>query len=97
MEIIRNAFVNCKVKLSLTRGEKCLLSPGENIEDRVGNVENAETVATFKTTNAKLYVPAVTLLTKNNVKLSKQLNDGFKRSVYWNKYKTIPNKQKKIS
>ena len=32
------------------------------------------------------------LLAEDNVKLLKQLNDGFKRRVYWNKYKTeIPN------
>ena len=32
------------------------------------------------------------LLTEDRVKLSKQLSEGFKRSVYWNKYKTFPNK-----
>ena len=34
----------------------------------------------------KLYVPIVTLSTKDNVNLTKQLNEGFKRSVYWNEY-----------
>ena len=29
----------------------------------------------------------VTLSTKDNVNLTKQLNEGFKRSVYWNEYK----------
>ena len=43
---------------------------------------------TFKTTNTKLYIPIVTLSTKDNVKLAKQLNEGFKRPVYWNKCKT---------
>ena len=33
-----------------------------------------------------MYVPVVTLLTKDNVNLTKQLNKGFKRSVYWNEY-----------
>ena len=28
------------------------------------------------------------LLTKDNVNLTKQLNEGFKRSVYWNEYKS---------
>ena len=42
--------------------------------------------------DAKLYVPIVTLSTKDNVNLTKQLNDGFKRSVYWNNYQTIPAK-----
>ena len=35
-----------------------------------------------------LYVPVVTLSTKDNVDLTKQLNEGFKRSVYWNEYKS---------
>ena len=30
----------------------------------------------------------VTLSTKDNVNLTKQLNEGFKRSVYWNEYKS---------
>ena len=47
--------------------------------------------ATFKITDAKLYVPAVTLSTEDNAKLSKQLSKGFKRPVYWNKYKVIDN------
>ena len=42
----------------------------------------------FTITNAKLYVPIVTLLTDDNVKLTKQLSERFKRSVYWNQYKT---------
>ena len=42
--------------------------------------------------DAKLHVPIVTLSTKDNVNLTKQLNDGFKRSVHWNNYQTIPAK-----
>ena len=43
---------------------------------------------TFKITSTKLYVPIVTLSTKDNVNLTKQLNKGFKRSVYRNEYKS---------
>ena len=43
-------------------------------------------------TFTKSYVPVVTLSTKGNAKLSKLLTEGFKRPVYWNKYKIIPNK-----
>ena len=46
----------------------------------------------FKMTDAKLHIPIVTLSTKDNVNLTKQLSDGFKRSVYWNNYQTIPAK-----
>ena len=41
-------------------------------------------------TNTKLYVPVVTLSTKDNNNLTKQLNDGFKRSIYWNQYLSKP-------
>ena len=34
----------------------------------------------------------VTLSTEDNAKLSKLLSEGFKRSVFWNECKIIPNK-----
>ena len=42
----------------------------------------------FKMTNTKLYVQIVTLSSKDNVKLVKLLQEGFKRPVYWNEYQT---------
>ena len=45
-------------------------------------------VTSFQTTSIKFYVPIVTLPAKVNVNLTKQLNEGFKRSVYWNEYKS---------
>ena len=52
------------------------------------NANNRET--TFKIASKKLCVPSVcvTLSAKDNVNLTKQLNEGFKRSVYWNEYKS---------
>ena len=70
-------LIKCKVELSLRWYEICILS---NV---AGN-------STFKITDAKLYVPIVTLSTEDNAKLSKSLTEGFKRSVYWNEYKVIP-------
>ena len=52
--------------------------------------------ATFKITDAKLYVPIVTLSIEDNSKLTKLLNEGFKRPVYWNEYKVTPNKTVEI-
>ena len=43
-------------------------------------------------TDAKLNVRVVTLSTEDNAKLSKLLTEGFKRPVYWSKYKIVPNK-----
>ena len=48
--------------------------------------------AKFGITDAKLHVPIVTLSTKDSVNLTNQLGEGFKRSVYWNIYKTKPAK-----
>ena len=50
------------------------------------NVNYADT--TFKITNTKLYVPIVTLSSKDNAKLVKLLESGFNRPVYWNEYQT---------
>ena len=48
--------------------------------------------ATFKITDAKRYVPIVTLSAEDNAKLSKLLSKGFKKPIYWNKYKVTDNK-----
>ena len=69
-------LINHEVKLALWWIENCVSSGGENISND-GAVENAGTTATFKTTDAKRYVPVVTLSTENNVKLAKQLNERF--------------------
>ena len=46
----------------------------------------ADQGATFYITDAKLYVPVVTLSTQDNAKLPEQLKSGFKRTINWNKY-----------
>ena len=55
-------------------------------------LSNLGRASTFTITDAKRYIPIVTLSTEDNEKLSKLLSEGFKRPVYWNKYKIIPNK-----
>ena len=47
-------------------------------------------VVSFMITDTKLYVPIVTLSTKDNTNLTKQLNEGFKRTIYWNQYVSKP-------
>ena len=68
-------LINCKIYLELNWNKNCVLSStaGER---------------TFKITTTRLHVPIVPLSTKDNVKLTKKLNEGFKRPVYWNEYKT---------
>ena len=72
-------LINCKVYLELNWIEECILSSARN-------------TAQFEITDAKLYVPIVTLSTKDIAILTKQLNGGFKRSFYWNSYETRPAK-----
>ena len=72
-------LINCKVELSLIWDPNFVLC-------------NSAGASSFNTTVAKLYVPIVTLSTKDNAKLSKQLSKGFKRPAYWNAYKVIAEK-----
>ena len=44
--------------------------------------------ATFSTTDIKLHVLVITLLTQDNKKLLKQLKSGFEKSINWNKYQS---------
>ena len=75
-------LINCKIHLELNWNNNCVMYSNN---DNAGG-DNKET--TFKITSTKLYVPVVTLSIKDNVNLTKQLNEGFKRSVYWNEYKS---------
>ena len=74
-------LINCKIELSLNWIENSVLTTAADANS-----------ATFKITDAKLYVRVVTLSKENNAKLSKLLSEGFERPVCWNKYKIIPNK-----
>ena len=58
-------LINCKIYLELNWIEDCILS-------------SAGDSAKFKIIDAKLHVPIVTLFTKDNVNLTKQLSYGFK-------------------
>ena len=78
-------LINCKVELSLNCIENCILNLNPNA---VNNINEA----TFTITDVKLYVPIVTLSSEDNANLSKLLSEGFKRPIYWNGYKVIPNK-----
>ena len=73
-------LINCKVELSLKWIEKFALTTAADANK-----------ATFEITDAKVYVPVVTLSIEDNAKLSNLLGKGFKRSIDWNKYKVIDN------
>ena len=58
-------LINCKFHLEQSWIKDCVMS---TIAD-----------TTFKIKSTKLYLPIVTLSTKDNVNLTNQLNEGFKR------------------
>ena len=72
-------LINCKIYLELNWIEYFILS-------------SAGGSAKFKINDAKLHVHILTLSTKDNVNLAKQLSNGFKSSVYLNNYQTVPAK-----
>ena len=78
-------LINCKIHLELNWNNNCVMYSADTYAGG-DNANNRET--TFKITSAMLYVPIVTLSTKDNKNLTKQLNEGFKRLVYWNNYKS---------
>ena len=79
-------LINCRLELSLRSIENCVSTTAA-----IGALS-----ATLKITDAKLNVPAVTLSAEDNAILAKQLDEGFKKPVYWNKYKVIDNKRVEI-
>ena len=74
-------LVNCKIDLELTWHKDCMISSADAA---------ANQVASFIITDSKLYVPIVTLSAKDNNNLTKKLNEGFKRTIYWNQYVSKP-------
>ena len=68
-------LINCEVNLILTWSKDCVIT-------------NSIGEGTFAITETKLYVPVVTLSTKDNGKLLQQLKSGFKKTISWNKYES---------
>ena len=75
-------FIICKVELKPKWTKDCVLAAADVDNANANNDDNI--IFTIKDT--KLYVPAVTLSSKDNQKLSKLPSKGFVRSIYWNEY-----------
>ena len=69
-------LINCEISLQLKWSRKFVIVAG------TANNQNSS----FQINDTKLYVPVVTLSTQENIKLLKQLESGFKRTINWNKY-----------
>ena len=68
-------LINCEVNLILTWSKDCVIT-------------NSTGEGKFAITETKLYVPVVTLSTKDNEKLLQQLKSGFKKRISRNKYES---------
>ena len=97
-------LVNCEINFILTWSEKCVLTSEVGRDKIIGTSSdenpqfseiNNPTNATFKITDTKLYVPVVTLSTKDDNNFLEQLKSGFKRTIKWNTYRSeMTNKTK---
>ena len=77
-------LINTKLYIQLNYTKNSVISHG--FADPCAN-ENANS-STFKITKTELSVPVVTLNTEDNNKLNQLLDTEFKRTVYWNEYKS---------
>ena len=80
---IEMSLINCEISVMLNWYDECILVAGTA----------ANQLPTFTTIDTKLYLPVVTLSPQDNVKLLKQLESGFKRTMNRNKYQSIKTDQ----
>ena len=78
--LLEMPLINCKIHIELNWTKNCVMY-GSSVYDAADNNNNK---TAFKITNTKLFVSIAILSTKDSVKLTKQLNEGFKRPVYKN-------------
>ena len=64
-------LINCEINLILTWSAKCFI-----IDNPIVGQEPL-----FGITDAKLYIPVITLSTQDNAKPLEQLKSGFKRTI----------------
>ena len=101
-------LINCEVSLTLPWSENCVLTDITTHAARNANPNadppvkareriDAPTNATFQMTDTNLYVPLVTLSTKDDKNFLEQLKSGFKRIIKWNKYRLEMTNQTKAN
>ena len=86
-------LINCEIELDLKWTKNCVTSEKSRTFRAVPNTDPAEyqvvtatTGATFQINNARL--PVVTLSINDNIKFLENIKQGFKRTIYWNKYRS---------
>ena len=77
-------LINCEINLILKWSKNCTLTSKKTRKANIGMAVvriNNPTDSTFKIADTKLYVPVVTLSTKNDKTLLEHLRTVFKRTM----------------
>ena len=74
--ILEMTLIKCEITVTLTWSENCLIVYKDVVSQG----------AIFEITEAKPYIPVVTLSTQDNVNFLQQLKSGFKRTIGCKKY-----------
>ena len=70
------SLINCEICLQLKWSKNCIIVAGTEPN------QNPE----IKITDKNKFVLVITLSAQDDIKLLKQLESGFKRTINWNKY-----------
>ena len=82
------SMINCEVSLILIWSGEYVITSMERRVVTNKRRDVSPTNATFQITDAKFYVPVVTLSTEDDNNFLQQLKSGFKRTLKWNKYRS---------
>ena len=91
-------LINWERELDLSSSKECIIFeisvilkiPGDEDADPPVQEVSAiqKTTATLEVNNAKLYVPVAILPIINKIKFSENIMQAFKRTIFWNKYRS---------
>ena len=85
-------LINCEIELELSWSRNCVISEISRTNAVAANPlnsvreESKTTGATFHINSIKRYVPAITLTINDNITFLENIKQGFKRTIFWNKY-----------
>ena len=96
-------LVNCEIELDLSWLEDCIISKISRTPEVPPNsaanlptdrfLPKQTTGGPFQITSTKLYVPVVTLYIDDNVNYLENIKQWFKRTIFWNIYRSKVAKQ----
>ena len=91
-------LINCEIELDMSWSKEWIISEISIKPAKAGNqranppvlavAARQKTGTTFQISNAKLYVPVVTFSLNDNIKFLENIKQGFKRMIFWNKYRS---------